>query len=99
MIPPVEGQLTVRVAPTARIRWIEVEGRWAGKQTRAAVAQAEFETPGFVIANLRGSVRVAGADLVPGVENLFNKTYRNHLDPVRLARPGRNSYLKMQRAF
>jgi outer membrane receptor protein involved in Fe transport len=34
-----------------------------------------------------------------GVDNIFDRDYRGHLDPVRLARPGRNVFVRLSRAF
>jgi hemoglobin/transferrin/lactoferrin receptor protein len=99
LIPPLEGQVTLKLAPDRRVRWIELETRWAAPQDRAAINQGEVATAGFAVANARASFRLFGADVVPGIENLFDKSYRKHLDPVRLTLPGRNFYLKVERAF
>jgi hemoglobin/transferrin/lactoferrin receptor protein len=99
LIPPLEGQVTLKVRPARRVQWVELETRWAARQDRAAVAQGEVVSDGFAVANIRGSFRLWGADVVPGVDNILDKSYRNHLDPVRLTLPGRNFYLKMEKSF
>ena len=34
-----------------------------------------------------------------GVENVFDRGYRAHVDPMLLLRPGRNVYLRVTQAF
>lgn len=99
LIPPLEGQLALRVTPGARLRWLELETRWAGRQDRAATAQGEAVTNGFAVANLRAGFSALGAEFVPGIDNIFDKAYRNHLDPARIILPGRNFFLRVTRAF
>lgn len=99
LVPPLEGSVTLRASPGGGVRWVEAETRWADRQSRAATGQGEIRTPGYAVASLRASFEAFGGAVMPGVENLFNKTYRGHLDPVRLALPGRNFYVKVVRRF
>ena len=59
---------------------VTLEGVLADDQDDVAEANDELETSGYAIVNLRGSWQVLdGLALVAGVENLFDKRYREHL--------------------
>ena len=98
-MPPLEGTLALRLLPGRLVEWVEVEGRAGARQTRAARATGELETPGFGVIDLRSGFSLAGADVAFGVENLLDRAFREHLDPARLSRPGRNLYVKLVRGF
>lgn len=97
--PPVEGSLTLRLAPSLRSSWMEVEGRAAGRQDRIARDAGERVAPGYGIVNLRGGGRVASVNATLGIDNLLDRAYRAHVDPLILLRPGRNAYLRLTRSF
>ncbi|MGE5179487.1 MAG: TonB-dependent receptor domain-containing protein [Bacteroidota bacterium] len=96
MVPPFEGTAAIRFSP-ARGPWIEPELEWALRQTR--VAAGETRTPGFAVVNVRAGHAFGPAALIAGVENALDQPYRQHLDPVRVLRPGRNVFLKVTRAM
>jgi outer membrane receptor for ferrienterochelin and colicin len=98
-VPPVEGSVSLRVTPGSYLDWIDVEGRAATAQNRAAPHSGEVSTPGYGIVNLRSGFTAYGTGFTTGVENVLNAHYRGHLDPVGLYRPGRNIYLKVSRSF
>lgn len=97
-IPPLEGALTARLE-SGRDRWLEMEGLAAARQHRIATDTGELESPGYGVANVRAGLRLAGMDVIVGVDNLFDRAYRAHLDPLRLLRPGRSFSLKLSRRF
>lgn len=83
----------------SRRGWIEVEGRAAARQTRPAPGAAEVVTPGWGVLTLRAGATVADVALSASVDNLLDRGYREHLDPVSLQRPGRNLAIRMSRGF
>lgn len=97
--PPLEGSLALRFTPGASRRWVEVEGRAAGRQERVALEAGERVAPGYGVLNLRGGFSVASVGVVAGVENLLDHAYRAHVDPQLLLRPGRNVYVRLTRGF
>ncbi|HEY0970719.1 MAG TPA: TonB-dependent receptor [Gemmatimonadales bacterium] len=108
-IAPLTGTLSLRFAPDedagvlprlAALRgWMEVEGRAAARQTRAATGAGELVTPGWGALALRAGATVQGLQVGVGVENLLGRSYREHLDPVSLLRPGRNFSVRLSRGF
>ena len=98
-IPPLEGGVTLRRDLTGSIRWMEAEWEGALRQGRVASSIGEIETPGWSVLNLRLGASVAGSNVSLGVENVFDKLYRGHLDPYTLYRPGRNFFVRVSRAF
>ncbi|HSQ60014.1 MAG TPA: TonB-dependent receptor [Acidobacteriota bacterium] len=99
MVAPLEGSAAARIAPAGSGTWIEPEVEAATKQTRAALAQGEVRTPGFVVWNVRAGTAVGRTSFTAGIENVFDDAYRRHLDPARLWRPGRNVFAKVTQRF
>ncbi|MDX1567940.1 MAG: TonB-dependent receptor [Longimicrobiales bacterium] len=100
LMPPLEGSLSARYMPSGVDgSWIEVEGKAVDRQDRPAATAGEVETPGYGLLNVRSGFGMAGTDLIVGVENVFDRAYRSHLDPTTLLRPGRNFYVKLSRSF
>jgi len=99
LIPPLEGTATLRYARNGLLQWAELEAHGATRQDRLGTGSGELRTPGFAVLNARVMLAVVGSDVTVGAENLFDRTYRQHLDPVRLLRPGRNFYLRVRRPF
>lgn len=98
-MPPLEGGVTLRSELTGIVRWVETEWQGAYRQGRVAAGIAEVETPGWGALSLRANGAVGGANLTLGVENVFDKLYRSHLDPYTLYRPGRNFFVRVSRSF
>ena len=109
-IPPLEGRVGLRFhAPTRTPRWqLEFSTRMVTGQNNVATSLGEFTTPGFTIFNVRGFYRVTDNLLVSaGVENIGDKNYREHLDPVSgnllgvgpLLRPGTNFFFNTQLTY
>ncbi len=98
-IAPFEATGAARLTPGDAWPWIEPEVMAAARQGRAATAQGEIETPGFVVVNLRAGRAFGPTSLTAGVENLLDAAYRRHLDPRTLLRPGRNAFVKLSQRF
>jgi len=112
-IPPLTSLMGARYR---RDNWgLEFSARVADQQNRISQSFAtisagngEFPTPGFAVYNLRGYwVLRDGLTFTGGVENIGDKTYREHLDyatnfyqPLAgnpgVLRPGRNFYFGLE---
>jgi outer membrane receptor protein involved in Fe transport len=83
-IPPLETRLGIRVHEPYRKnpRWaVELDARMDVRQDRVAESLGEVASAGFVVWNLRAYWQAReGILLTGGVENLFNRNYREHLD-------------------
>jgi outer membrane receptor protein involved in Fe transport len=106
-IPPLESRVGFRLhAPSVTPWWqLEFSARMVAGQNNVATSLNEFPTPGFTVFNVRGFVRVTDNVLVSaGVENIGDKNYREHLDPVSgnllgvgpMLRPGTNFFFNTQ---
>jgi outer membrane receptor protein involved in Fe transport len=98
-IPPLEGRVALRLTPGATLQWAEFEVHGASRQSRAATTAGEIVTPGFAVLNARAMIMLARTDLTLGVDNVLDREYRQHLDPTRLFRPGRNFYVRLRRSI
>ncbi len=101
-ISPLSGRLALRYEPG---RWYaELEGVAAAKQTRVDSGLQETPTPAWQIANLRAGLELGKFWLLGSLENLFDRTYREHLsyqrDPfrtgVQVPEPGRSFTLSVR---
>lgn len=113
--PAGAGDLAEMPAARARVRLRFDNGRamasfdvvQASRQPHVLAALGETATPGWVIVNARASLRRAGLTLTGGVDNLFDRTYRDHLsylrDPYRsgavVYEPGRTASVNLSVAF
>jgi len=96
-----------------RERWfVSAENVAAARQDKVAAYNDETETAGWGILNLRGAVQLGDHfTLGLGVENLFDKVYRDHLGGynrvrdsdvplgARIVSMGRNLYLKLNASW
>ena len=109
-IPPLESRVGVRIhAPGKAPRWqLEFNARMVSGQTLVATSLGEQTTPGFTVFNVRGFVKLTDNLLVSaGVDNLGDRTYREHLDPISgntlgsgaLLRPGANFFFNTQLTY
>ncbi len=101
LVPPAEAMLTARVTRGWRgfQPWMEGGWRVVAGQHRVARAAGELATPGFGTLDLRTGFTVAGARATIGVENVFDRAFREHVDPGVILRPGRNAFVRVVRAF
>lgn len=84
-VSPFETRIGVRLRDEgAKPRWnIEMYARIVDNQDRVASSLLELPTPGFTTWDVRSVYQpefVDGLTLVSGIENLFDKAYREHLD-------------------
>lgn len=115
-ISPLDSSLGLRLHDSERGRtWgIELIARVVDDQSRVAwirtsggseLTQLEEITPGFTVWNLRGYWNLTEKlNLIGGIDNLFDKTYQEHLDlralgpatfpanPTRVLAPGFTAY-------
>lgn len=99
-IPPLTVDAALRRSfTTTALRWVELEVLGADRQERVSTAAGERPTPGYAVLNARFGLEAAGATVTAGVENILDKEYRAHLDPVTLYRPARNVFVKVSRSF
>ena len=109
-IPPLESRLGFRLHSESKTPWwqLELSARVVAGQNNVATSLGEIATPGFTTFTARGFVRVTQTWLVTaGVENLGDKNYREHLDPISgnlqnvgsLFRPGTNYFFGVQATY
>lgn len=98
-IPPLQGLLGLVYAPSSTRWWTEFSGRFVADQERVSAAFDEQRTAGFAVFDWRGELRIhSQLRLSLGVLNVFNRSYREHLNRVYrntgesgiLLEPGRN---------
>ena len=105
-IPPLSGSVTMSYGENA---W-NAGGRvnWAMSQDDIDPARDPGVTPGWATLDLFGSYELTEkATLVAGVDNVFDKTYANHLsrtnvfDPTmfQVNEPGRTFYINLEMRF
>jgi iron complex outermembrane recepter protein len=102
-IPPLETRIGLRWKDSSSAkRWnVELSQRIVAGQNRVATSLRETPTPGFSLTDLRTVLRPFSSQsfvVASGVENLFDKFYREHFDyrsPSGLGvfQPGVNVYL------
>lgn len=84
---------------------VEFSARVVDNQDLVAVSLLETPTPGFTVFDLRTYWEVTSQLFVTaGVENLFDRDYREHLDiripdGIALYQPGRTIYLGGQLTY
>jgi outer membrane receptor protein involved in Fe transport len=105
-----ESRLGFRVhTPTVNPWWqVEFSARVVAGQNNVASELGEVPTPGFTVFTIRGFVKLRDQWLfTAGVDNLGNKNYREHLDPIAgnllgvgpLFRPGTSFTFGIQRSY
>jgi iron complex outermembrane receptor protein len=111
-IPPLEARLTVgwesgRWSAAALLRLVHHQHRVAPEQG-TVVGRDLGPTPGFGVASLNAAYKISSSlSLAAGIDNLFDRSYAEHLnlagsadfgypaDPVRIREPGRTVWLKL----
>lgn len=101
-ISPLEARIGLKLhdeGPNSTIG-IDFSSRIVAQQNRVASSLLEQPTPGFVVYDLRGFWRPReGVLLTAGLENAFNKFYREHLDlrtGLGVYQPGRTFYAGLE---
>ncbi len=100
-IPPMRSRTIVRY-DRGKV-FAEIEGILTGAQENVDAVLGEQKTAGFGIANLKGGVKLKGATMNFGLNNLFGRKYHEHLsymrDPFRsggrVYEPGRNFFVNL----
>ncbi|MFY0653957.1 MAG: TonB-dependent receptor [Cyclobacteriaceae bacterium] len=101
LIPPLKSNLTLLY----KLPWLKIQSEliWATQQNQINMKFGERRTPGYLISNIRLDKELpledGGLKLSAGVENLFDKKYREHLDWGNIMRPGRNIYFSLSYSF
>lgn len=98
-IPPFNSRIGVR-SDYLHYVYVDITASVFSKQTNTA--QGEFETPGYVyydfhISSLPVDFKYTTLQFFAGVDNIFDKAYRNHLATNRgliNIEPGRNIFVK-----
>jgi outer membrane receptor protein involved in Fe transport len=83
MIAPIESHIGIRFHEACKnpAYGIEFAARVVGPQNRVASSLEELRSPGFTTFDLRSYWQVRkGVLLTAGVENIFDRFYREHLD-------------------
>lgn len=82
---------------------IQLETDFAAAQNRVNPDFLETKTPNYALVNLRYSrnftVKKANIQTMLAIENLFNTDYFEHLDIMKIARPGRNWIVGLNLSF
>jgi len=100
-IPPINGIIGIK-SPVADLFNLDLSANYAGDQNNTAVG--ELRTGGYTIYNLYLNsfpikIGFAQLQLFAGIENIFDRAYRNHLSTNRgliALEPGRNVFAKIK---
>jgi len=109
-IAPLNGSVALT---HQRDRWsVTVQGVFADRQDDVSETNGETETAGYALLHLFGRYRFdTGTELAVGVENVLDKTYRDHLAGFnrvaqsdvevgrRIPGPGRNVYVRLRQTW
>ncbi|MFQ6083039.1 MAG: TonB-dependent receptor domain-containing protein [Candidatus Aminicenantia bacterium] len=96
-IPPLESRVKLRYNDSKERFWAELSGRFVAEQKRAAISAGETKTPGFSVFNFRGEIKLTNTFTFNfGVENIFNKAHKEHLNLAYIPEPGRNFYIGLK---
>lgn len=99
-IPPLNGSAGIKFSYSSKLS-IVISSDYSFGQI--SVAEGERSTAGYALLNLSVNSGVfdlfgSGIRINAGVENIFNKEYRNHLSTIRgnlIFEPGRNFFVKL----
>jgi len=103
-IPPLNGRIGLK---TSMLKYVSVELASTIFSEQSKVAVGEKATPGYVLfdiylSSMNFDWNFMSFRLFAGVENIFNKAYRNHLSTNRgiiLSEPGRNFFIRTNLTF
>jgi len=99
-IPPLNGSIGFKFILFNQLE-TDLSSTIFADQNKAS--EGEMKTPGYAIFNLMLNTKTLDLSylnlkICAGIENMFNKNYRNHLSTNRgniLVEPGRNFYIKL----
>jgi len=100
-IPPLNGVIGIK-APISNLFNVDVNLRYSAEQNK--VALGEKTSAGYGVVNLYANsfpinIGLIDIQLFAGIENIFDKAYRNHLSTFRglvALEPGRNIFAKIK---
>lgn len=107
-ISPLESRIGVRIHERGKQpRWgIEISARIVDNQDRVAASLLETPTPGFTVLDLRSYWQLTERLFcVAGVENIGNRTFREHLDfrsiggGLQVFQPGTSGYFGAELSY
>lgn len=94
LIPPLKTVASLRYE--IKNLHIQTEWEWAAEQTHVSKSSGEQPTSSYSILSFRTGIKINSFwQCNAGVENLFDRYYREHLDWGRIPRAGRNVYLNV----
>ncbi|MDQ7816170.1 MAG: TonB-dependent receptor [Melioribacteraceae bacterium] len=99
-IPPLNGNIGIRFGLFEKLNAVISSTIFTAQKN---ISMGELNTPGYMLFNFSISIDVIKLPsfrfrFYTGIENLFNKEYRNHLSTTRgniTIEPGRNFFLKL----
>jgi hemoglobin/transferrin/lactoferrin receptor protein len=99
-IPPLNGNAGIKLGIMENLQAYFSSNLFAAQNKTAA---GEMTTPGYAVFNLQLSTyniqfSTLNLQILAGVENIFDKDYRNHLSTTRgfiTTEPGRNFFIKL----
>ena len=98
LIPPLKIVASVQYTFTKTN--VQVESEWSSPQSRVNNSTGEQRTPGFLLVSLRTQLKINSRwQCSGGIENIFDRSYREHLDWGGILRPGRNFYVNLIHKF
>jgi hemoglobin/transferrin/lactoferrin receptor protein len=100
-VPPMNGKLGVK---TSLLKYADFEAAATFFTRQNKIGQGELPTPGYVLLDFYFSSMAIDYGLISfklfaGLENVFDKSYRNHLSTNRgliVQEPGRNAFIKIK---
>jgi hemoglobin/transferrin/lactoferrin receptor protein len=103
-VPPFNGRVGVKSSSLKYVS-IEIASTFFTGQNKVSIG--EKTTPGYALfdvylSSIMFDLNFATVKLFAGIENIFDKEYRNHLSTNRgqiLSEPGRNYFIRMNFAF
>ena len=100
LIPPLNGTIGIKFS----LPWnLSADYSFVLFAAQNEIGAGEITTPGYVVSNLsvntkQMNVSTCRVQLFAGIENIFDKSYRDHLSTLRggmTLEPGRNFFIKM----
>ena len=91
LIPPLKA-VTSLVYELEKVS-IQAEWDWSTAQNHVSESFGEQQTPAYTLLSVRAGWKLNSSwQINGGIENIFDKNYREHLDWSGVPRPGRNIY-------